>query len=266
MLEKVPLKLPNAARMRRAAPASTEEEPSPRSSALKAAAITFAIGIASLAAIGALVLTEGPPRLVRVSPPGIKAVGVEGATVLGQTSESPSICQPGEVLHAGVSAIRLSLWGFFGARIHLVAYEGSHLLTEGRRGANWTSDSVTVPVRPLQQSHSNVDICFAVGPNSEPILILGAKTEAKQSATIIASNGTPPSQVMTASGRERLPGRMVIEYTAPGKVSWWSKLLTVARHMGLGRAYSGTWIALLVAALMLAVGVLSVRLALKEIE
>jgi len=267
MFKNVPLRLPNAARMRHGAPApdSTGEEPPPRSAALKAAAITFGVGIAVLAVIGALVLTEGPPRLVHVSPPGVRAVGPEGATVLAQTAESPSICQPGEMLPSGVSAIRLSIWGFFGARIHLVAYEGSHLLTEGRRGANWTSDSVTVPVRPLQQAHSNVDICFAIGPNSEPLLILGAKTDTKNVA-VVASNGTPPSRVMTASGTQQLPGRVAIEYVAPGKVSWWSQVLTVARHMGLGRAYTGTWIALLVAVLMAAVGVLSVRLALKEIE
>jgi hypothetical protein len=39
----------------------------------------------------------------------------------------------------------------------------------------------------------------------------------------------------------------------------------VAQHMGLGRAYTGTWIALLVAALMAAVGALAIRLTLRTL-
>ncbi len=35
--------------------------------------------------------------------------------------------------------------------------------------------------------------------------------------------------------------------------------------MGLGRSYAGTWIALLVAALMAAVGVLAIRLTWREL-
>jgi hypothetical protein len=39
----------------------------------------------------------------------------------------------------------------------------------------------------------------------------------------------------------------------------------VAKHLGLGRSYSGTWIAFLLAALMAAVGVLAIRQTLREL-
>lgn len=246
---------------------ATGGPPPPRGWALKAAAITFATGIAILALIGALVLTEAPPSVVGSSTPGVKAVGVRGAQTLGSTSASPSFCQPGEALRAGVSAVRLSIWGFFGARVRLVAYEGGHVVTEGSRGANWTSDSVTVPVRALQRTHSHVTVCFAIGPNSENLLLLGARSPKPNARSLVAAaDGTPLAQVMKASSVGRAPGRLTIEYLTPGPQSWWSQLLTVARHMGLGRAYSGTWIALLVALMMAAVAVLAVRLSIKEIQ
>jgi hypothetical protein len=71
---------------------------------------------------------------------------------------------------------------------------------------------------------------------------------------------------MTTPIGQRLPGRIDIEYLGSGQGSWWSRLLPVARHMGLGRAFSGTWIVLLVAAMVAAVGALAGRLVLRELS
>lgn len=234
---------------------------------MKIAAATFAIGGAILALIGALVLTQAPPRVVGSSTPGVKAIGPEGASVIGTTSASPSFCQADEALPAGISAIRLSMWAFFGARVRLVAYEGAHAVTEGARGANWTSDSVTVPVRPLSRAHPNARVCFVIGPNSEPLLLLGAKTHKTNARSLVAAeDGTPLAQVMKSKEVSRAPGRLTIEYLASGRHSWWSQLSTVARRMGFGRGYSGIWIAPLVALMMAAVAVLAVRLAVRELR
>lgn len=268
MPEKAPLSAALAPRARRVldALAAGDGAPPKRSRALRAAAITFAAGLAAMAVTGALVLTESPLRLERVSAPGVKAVSASGGNLIGRTQESASICQPGEVLPVGTSAVRISIWGFFGARVHVAAYEGSRLLTQGSRGANWTSDSVTVPVRALARSHTDARLCFSIGPNSEPLLLLGARTPRTKHPLVIAEEGTPLAKVMTASTAHRVPARMTIEYLAPGGTSWWSRILAVARHMGLGRFYSGTWIALLAALMMGAAGVLTVRLAIKEMQ
>lgn len=218
--------------------------------------VTLAVGIVLLGAVGALTLTRAPPRVVRV--------GVRDERIgLDTTTGDIAVCQTNEALPAGVSGIRLSLWAFFGAQVHVVAYSGSQVLTEGRRGADWTSDSVTVPVRPLDRSSTQVKLCFTIGPNSEPVILRGTSVRLAREAAVL-TDITPTAEV--AAGEKRLlEGRVGVEYLAAGRGSWWSRVLSVARRVGLGRAFSGTWIALLIAALMAAVGVLAVRLTLREL-
>jgi hypothetical protein len=222
--------------------------------------VTLAVGIALMVAVGAVTLTRSPPRVVRVGVPG--GLG-EGNLILAITASDISVCQANEVLPGGVSGIRLALWAFYGSQVHVRVYSGSQILTEGRRGADWTSDSVTVPVKPVDHATSHVQVCFALGPNSEPVILLGAPAPVQALAS--ASKGGTPTPAAAASEGQRLRGRVGVEYLAAGRGSWWSRALSVARHMGLGRAFSGTWIALLVAALMAAVGVLAVRLTLREL-
>ncbi len=218
--------------------------------------ITLAVCIALVFALGAYTLTRSPPRVVGGHP------FWPTDPVIAQTTHDISICQADEVLPAHVSALRLSLWAFVGWDIHVVAYRGARVLAEGRRGADWTSDSVTVPVRPLDRASSGVTLCFAIGPNSEPVLILGTRTPRREAARVLTSDTPRPD----AKSRERLGGRVGVEYLAAGRGSWWSRILTVARHMGLGRAFSGSWIALLIAALMGGVVVLALRLTMRELS
>lgn len=240
--------------------------------------LTFVAAATIVAVIAAWVLTKAPPRVLLVSAPGLKAVGPAGAHVIGAIGGDLAACQSGESLPAGVTAIRASLWAFYGAEVHVLAYRGSKLIAQGARGADWTTDSVTMPVKPQRHSTSHVTVCLAIGPNSEPMTLIGAPASAHDAASI-QPPGTPLAQLargasvslasdvrpVTRSGR-RLQGRLVFEYLASGSGSWWSRALAVARHMGLGRAFGGSWIALLVAALMLAVGALAVRLTLREMR
>jgi hypothetical protein len=230
---------------------------------MKAVLATFALGLVIFAVVGALTLGKAPARLVAVGAPGTRIVSPTGINPIEVTSGSPTFCQAGEVLPAGVSAIRVGMWAFFGARIHVMAYQGSTLLTQGFHDANWTGTSVTVPVRPLSHSASQVKLCAKIGPNSEPLILLGSKTPSSQAAVL--TELPTPALDLNPSAASVLSGRVAVEYLAPGHDSWWSQLLPLARRLGLGRAYSGTWIALLIAALMLAVGVLAVRLTLKEL-
>jgi hypothetical protein len=214
---------------------------------------TLAIGIALMLAVSAFVLTRSPPRVERV--------GARHEQVLTHVAGDFAACQANEVLPAGVTAIRLSTWAFLGFDIRVRAYEGAQLLTEGSHGADWTSASVTVPVKPLRRSSPNVTLCFAIGPNDEPGIILGAPAPPAQAAVVLTRDTPTPA----AASNEVLPGRVGVEYVAPGHGSWWSRAASVAMHIGLGRSYSGTWIVLLIAALMAAVGVLALRLTLREL-
>lgn len=227
---------------------------------MRSVTVTLLVGVALLAAVGAVTLTRSPPRVVRVGVPG----GDAHSAGLAAEAIDFTTCQPDEVLPAGVSGIRIALWAFYGANVHVRVYSGSQILTEGSRGADWTSDSVTVPVKPVDHSTSGVELCFGVGPNSQPILMLGSGAPRQEAASIDLGDDSPTPAV-AASDKELVGGRVGVEYLAAGTGSWWSRVLSVARHLGLGRSYSGTWIALLLAALMVAVAALAIRLTLREL-
>jgi hypothetical protein len=218
--------------------------------------VTLAVGVLLMAGVGAVTLTRAPVRVLRAS-------GVPENAALGVTIGDTVVCQAGEVLPSGVSAIRLPAIGFYGSNVSVIVFRGSRILTEGTRGPNWTGVSVTVPVKPLAETTPDVKICFALAPNSEPLIIPGYLTPPDKAAVVLRSHTLTPAAARSAGGR--LKGAMAFEYLASGRDPWWSRILTVARHMGLGRAYSGTWIALLVAALMAVVGALAIRLTLREL-
>jgi hypothetical protein len=226
--------------------------------AMRNVKVTLAVGVVLLVAVSAVALAASPPRVARVGVPA----GDANATLLGKDLGDMAICQSGEVLPAGVTGIRIGMWAFYGAKMHVRVYSGSRILTEGSRGPNWTSDSVTVPVKPVDHQTSGVEVCIGIGPNSQPLALLGVETPTRESAA--ATQGvSSPTPAAAASSHKLLGGKLGIEYLAADRGSWWSRVLSVAQHMGLGRAYSGTWIALLVAALMAAVGVLAIRLTLR---
>ena len=212
--------------------------------AMRVVKVALAVGVTLLLAVCAYALTRSPPRVLRAGP---KPSGL--LTALSGDGEA---CQAQEVLPAGVTAVRLSIAAYVGARIRVAVYSGSHLLTGGSRDPDWTGTSVTVPVTPLRESVSNARVCFDISPNSETLFVLGRET--------------PASEAMSVPTGERLSGRLEIEYLGPGQGSWWSRLLPVARRMGLGRAFSGTWIVLLIVAMVAAIGVLAGGLALRELS
>ncbi len=109
--------------------------------------ITLAIGIALIAAASAMALTRSPPQVARVGVP----TGDVKATAAGQgPGRSLDSASPAKRCPAGVSGIRVGMWAFYGAKVHVRVYSGSRVLTEGGRGPNWTGTSVTVPVKPVR--------------------------------------------------------------------------------------------------------------------
>ncbi len=233
---------------------------------MRSVQVTLAVGVGLLVVVAAVTLTRAPPRVVRAVAVN-ERVGREEHVPLVQTVGDTTVCQSEAVLPAGVSGIRVWLRSVFGAQVRLTVSSASGVLAQSSRAPTWTGQSVTVPVRPLAQASSVVRLCVAIGPNSEPVVLLGGLAPLGAGATVTTS---PPARAALTPGvarltGERMDGKVGVEYLAAGHGSWWSRALTVAQHMGLGRSYTGTWIALLVAALVAAVVVLTVRLAAREL-
>lgn len=203
----------------------------------------LALSVAVMLILIAVTLTKSPVRVVHV--------GVRSLETLGSTTGPTSVCQEGETLPAGVSAIRAGLEGSFGPPVSLRAFSGGHTIAEGSRGANWTDDTVTIPIRPLRSTVRSVKLCLYVRHNDELLQLYGAASGAHRAA--YSGDG------------QRLSGRFSVEYLASDGNSWWSRAVSVARHIGIGHAFAGTWVALLLAMLVAAFASLLIGLAWKEL-
>jgi hypothetical protein len=225
---------------------------------MREARVALAAGLTLTAIAIGVVLSRSPPAVTR-STPMTAAVG------FGTSPVGARICQSGEVLPRGTTAIRVWLEAVIGPPVSVEASAGSRLLTRGARGPGWTTGSITIPVRTVTRTVSRVTVCVNVSQPREPIGVHGVRT-----ATAVAAfdrQGPLPRTAHASAPQYRegpLPGRMVIEYLRPGERSWWSLATSVARRMGLGRAASGTWIAVLAIVLMLALAVVMSRTILGE--
>ncbi len=161
-----------------------------------------------------------------------------------------SSCQPVGTFPKGTSAIRIAIEPTSaGPTVTAKVLSGTRVLTQGQLIDGWGSaSSATVPVKPLAQTLKNAVICTTIGPATLPFKIRG--TPARQSA----ANANKLQAVV-----------LHMEYMRPGPKSWWSLAPSIAYHMGLGRAASGTWIVYFTIVLMLAVAILAARLTLKEL-
>jgi hypothetical protein len=193
------------------------------------ATIALGVGLVLLAVALALTLTGSPLVLAHANAnpadePILKATGHSGA------------CQEGEVLPAGISAIRLILVAVVGPQVNVTVTSGNRLLAAGTTGSGWTAGAVTVPVKSLSHIVADTRICFKLGRSAEGVEVGGSKASGASAARSL-------------DGR-LLPGRFTVEYLHRGSSSWWSSAKTVSRRLGLGHAPAGTWIALFLIAAM----------------
>jgi hypothetical protein len=207
------------------------------------ARVALAVGLALIAIAVAVVLSGGPQVLAGSN-------GVEPASkALTSVPGSGGGCQADETLPARTSAIRLSLEASAGPRVAVNVLSGKTIVTHGEGAQGWLGQVVTIPVKPLDRTVRHAAICFAFTGANERVSFLGVPTPKRRAAT---------------SGGSALRGRISIEYLRPGRSSWWSLALSIARRMGLGRAWAGTWVVLLVASLMAASIALASWLAIRE--
>ena len=144
------------------------------------------------------------------------------------------VCQTGETLPVRTSAIRLPVLATTGPRVSLQVNEGARTITRGTRETAWYGSNVTIPVRPLLSAAYNTTVCFQLSYLTGYVGLYGTPTRPGIAAT---------------AGDKALQGRVSIAYLRPSNRSWLSRAGAVIRHMGLGRAASGTWIVLPIATL-----------------
>jgi hypothetical protein len=208
--------------------------------------IALGAGLAVIVAAIAFVLSSSP--LVALGTNGIAP-----SRTLAETSSRSTACQSGERVPRGTRAIRISIGGFNGPAMSVRMFEGAHPLTSGGRGSDWAGQTVTVPVALVTAAAYPVTVCFTSElVRGELLEIYGSQTE--EGVAAISAGGQP------------LGGRVQITYLGTGRSSWLALASSVASHMGFGRDPSGTWVAFLVAALMLAIAALATRLALGELD
>jgi hypothetical protein len=218
---------------------------------MRSVQIALVAGLAITGVAVGAVLSESPPTVLAMN-------STLKQRLARSSIDSVAACQTNERLPRGTAAIRLSLASFTGPRVTVKVLSGAHVVTAGEHGSAWSGQDVTVPVRAVSHTISPVTICFATAPFYNELIVYGRHTGNATAART--------SRRETRAGRVAIPGRVTIEYLGEGHSAWSTLLSTVARHMGLGRAWSGTWIALLVAMTMLvAVGV-TARLIVRELD
>jgi hypothetical protein len=196
---------------------------------MRRTAVALAAGLA-LVAIAIVVTLSGSPLTV------VHSNGVPVEYLIGEAKGEIAACQAGELLPAGVSALRFPFESDAGPRVSVSVWSGKRLLTSGVAHSGWTSGAVTVPVKPVQHAVAGTRVCVSLGQSAENVIVGGFRTG--------------PAVAARGGDGEVLPGRFRVEYARAGESSWWSLAKTVAKHMGLGRAPSGTWIALFLVGLM----------------
>jgi hypothetical protein len=170
---------------------------------------------------------------------------------IASTTTSATYCQGRETLPRGSSAIRIWLDAATGPRVSVAVYSAAHKITSGTRGSDWIGGSVTIPVRPLARNVSPVTVCVSFQLRDETIIVQGNPT---------------PANIAARDGQRALGGRIWIEYLRAGSHSWASLIPQIIRHMGFGRATSGTWIVYVALLLLAGVAGAASNLLLKELS
>jgi len=152
------------------------------------------------------------------------SVTVEGE--LGPVESGTEVCQAEERLPASTQALRVSVAAYLGPAVSLTVRREGTIIARGHHSAEWVSGSLTFPLSPEIRTATNATICLTRDRRDLALGLLGGVSRPAVAAT---SNGTPLAH-------------------------------TVVRRMGLGHSPGGTWVVLLVLAMMAAACALAARL------
>jgi hypothetical protein len=207
--------------------------------------VALVAGLTLLAITIGLVLAHAPMTVARTNRPA-----GQPEEPIAISHEYNSYCQAGETLPQGTSALRVWLDTIYGPRVAVAVSSHGRRLASGERGSGWVSGSVTIPVKPLPRTVSDVTVCVSFRARDETVVVQGNET---------------PAASATREGGRALPGRMWIEYLRRGQRSWGSLISSTARRMGLGRAAAGIWVVFLAIGLAASVILLAAMLVVKEL-
>jgi hypothetical protein len=211
---------------------------------MRSVTIALAVALALMVVTIGGVLSRSPLTVA-----GTNAIAAEREVLVAPGGQTTS-CEQAGTLPQGTSAIRVSLTANVGPMVRVSLLSGSRVLTRGERPAGWgLATHVVVPVRRVPHTVRNARICTTIGPRAQLIAALGTLVQPTAAEVI-------PLQDV----------RLRMEYLRRGPKSWWSLASSIAYHMGLGRAASGTWIVFLVLTLMIVVAILASRLTLRELR
>jgi len=173
--------------------------------------------------------------------------GVHAEAVLGGAMPGTRVCQGGELVPAGATAIRLTVPAQIaqGPSLQIELRRGQRVLAQTSAATHAADWEVVAPLPPFAHDVAGVTLCYTVGGGGQ-VAILGGFTP-------------PGTGGATIDGTET-GGSIGIEYLRPGRESWWSFLPTAATRIGTGRGdWGGAWMAWAAALLALAAAALAVR-------
>jgi hypothetical protein len=211
---------------------------------MRAARVALGAGLLLIVLALGLVLSGSPAAVLGSS-------GAPPEEALASVRSPVRLCQGGESLPRGTSAIVVWLGAALGPSVVVDAVSGGRLVAHGEAGAGWTGKDTTIPVRTVARTIEHVTLCFKFAPTNE--------------AVIPGGRHAPRATPTTLNGKAQ-PWRMTIEYLGDGRRSWWSRGSSIAYHMGLGRLPSGAWAPVVAIVLALALVGATSALLVKELR
>jgi hypothetical protein len=210
--------------------------------------LRLVLGIAVALVVGALLLDMSgtAPRMAggdRVSAPVFVATVPPGGT----------ICQPGLGLASEVKRVQFLL-GTFGhpapaIGVRFLNTAGSQVAS-GHLAAGAREGLESVPIGS-ERKDGAVEMCIRFEGGS---------------AVVLGGESAPPSPSSAVVNGHRQTGLLSVSYFRGGSESWWQLLPTLSRRFGLGKAsVFGTWTLPLMALLLTAVWVATIRLLKREL-
>ncbi len=200
--------------------------------------VALVVGLA-LIAFAAVSVLSGSPLVVA------GGNSVEPRTSVARARPNAEYCQGGETLPGGTSAIRVWVITNVSPQMQVSVFSGSRVVTRGEQPPGRLASTIAVPVSRVPRTLADVEVCFKVGPVAERMLFIGWRTPHWR-----------PGET---------PVKIRVEYLRSGPRSWWSLAPSVARHIGRGRAPSGTWAWLIPIVLMAFAGLLAVWLVARQL-
>jgi hypothetical protein len=211
----------------------------------RSVAITLAAGVALIGVAIVVVLARSQPTVAATN--SVSATNYIELEERGRLSE----CQPAAAIPQGTSAVRIGVEGlYFSPAASVTLLAGSHFIARGHHVPGGpAAPNVTVPIGRLSHAVRGARVCIAIGPALEPIRFYGAPRH-------LSTQATNPLQEAI----------LHLDYLRAGSRSWWSRVSSIAYHMGLGHAPGGAGVVFLLILLMLAVIAATCRLALQELR